>query len=66
MQSMAERIFNAIGRPELKRDPRYATNDARVRNRDSLNAILGGFIGARTRAENLALFEGAGSRWRRC
>ena len=60
MQSMAERIFDAIGRPELKRDPLYATNDARVRNRDSLNAILGDFIGARTRAENLALFEGAG------
>ena len=36
MQSMAERIFDAIGRPELKRDPLFATNAARVRNRDEL------------------------------
>lgn len=60
MQSMAERILDTIGRPELKTDPRFATNDDRVRNRDALDAIIGGFIAERTQAENLALFEEAG------
>ena len=60
MQSMAERILDTIGRPELKTDPRFVDNDARVANRTELDAIIGGFIGARTQAENLALFETAG------
>ena len=60
MQSMAMRIFDTIGRGELKDDLRFSSNDARIRNRDELNAIIGGFVGARTLAENLALFEAAG------
>ena len=60
MQSMAMRIFDTIGRAELKTDPRFATNDARVLHRDELDALIGGWIGARTQAENLALFEAAG------
>jgi crotonobetainyl-CoA:carnitine CoA-transferase CaiB-like acyl-CoA transferase len=60
MQSMAERILDTIGRPELKTDPRFVDNDARVANRAELDAIIGGFIGARTQAENLSLFEKAG------
>src|SRR5205814_1977746 len=60
MQSMAMRILDTIGRPELKADARFATNDARVANRDELDAIVGGFIGGRSTAENLALFEKAG------
>jgi crotonobetainyl-CoA:carnitine CoA-transferase CaiB-like acyl-CoA transferase len=60
MQSMAMRIFDTIGRPELKSDERFATNDARVRNRDELDAIIGGFIRQHTQAGNLALFGEAG------
>jgi len=60
MQSMAMRIFDTIGRPELKVDERFATNDARVRNRDELDAIIGGFIRQHTQAGNLALFGEAG------
>lgn len=60
MQSMAMRIFDAIGHPELKTDPRYATNDARVANRDALDEIIGHFILGRTQDENLAIFEQAG------
>jgi len=60
MQSMAERIFDTIGRSELKTDPRFVNNDARVANRDELDGIIGDFIGQRTREENLALFETAG------
>ncbi|HWI79770.1 MAG TPA: CoA transferase, partial [Ramlibacter sp.] len=36
------------------------TNAARVANRDALDAIIGAFIGERSQAENLALFEAAG------
>jgi crotonobetainyl-CoA:carnitine CoA-transferase CaiB-like acyl-CoA transferase len=60
MQSMAMKIFDTLGRPELKSDPRFATNDARVANRDELDAVISAFIGERTQAEALALFEAAG------
>ena len=60
MQSMAMRILDTIGRGELKTDPRFATNEGRVANRNELDAIIGTFIGARTTEENLALFETAG------
>lgn len=60
MQSMAMRILETIGRPELKEDPRFATNDGRVANREALDALIGEFIGARNTEENLALFEAAG------
>ncbi|HXF72064.1 MAG TPA: CoA transferase [Actinomycetota bacterium] len=35
-----ERTCEAIGRPELARDPRFSTNEARVRNRELLVPIL--------------------------
>jgi crotonobetainyl-CoA:carnitine CoA-transferase CaiB-like acyl-CoA transferase len=60
MQSMAERIFHTIGRPELIDDPRFRTNDDRLANCDELDAIIGAFIGQRGREENLALFDEAG------
>ncbi|WP_424139462.1 CaiB/BaiF CoA transferase family protein [Roseomonas chloroacetimidivorans] len=60
MQSMAERIFDTIGRPELKTDPRFIDNAARVANRDELDAIIGAFVARRGQAENLALFDAAG------
>jgi crotonobetainyl-CoA:carnitine CoA-transferase CaiB-like acyl-CoA transferase len=59
MQSMAMRIFDTIGRPELKSDARFADNDARVRNRDELDGIISAFIAQRTQEENLAIFERA-------
>jgi len=43
-QSMAERIFRAIGRPELIMDPRFRTNADRLKNVEALDAIIGGFI----------------------
>ena len=60
MQSMAMRILDTIGRPELKTDARFATNEGRVANRDELDAIIGAFIVTRSTEENLALFEAAG------
>ena len=60
MQSMAMRILDTIGQPELKHDVRFATNAARVANRDALDAVIAAFIGARSQQENLAVFEAAG------
>jgi formyl-CoA transferase len=59
IQKMAERLFRAIGRPELIDDPRYATNSARVRHAEELDAIIGGFIAKRALGENIAYFEQA-------
>ncbi len=58
-QKMAERTFNAIGRPDLIDDPRYRTNALRVRNAGELDAIIGEFIAQRTQADNVAFFEKA-------
>ena len=57
IQKMAERLFRAIGRPDLIDDPRYATNSERLRRADELDAIIGAFIAQRTQAENVGFFE---------
>ena len=57
IQKMAERLFRALGRPELIEDPRYATNSGRLKHVEELDAIIGAFIGERTQAENVAYFE---------
>src|SRR2546425_7096279 len=57
IQKMAERLFRALGRPELIADPRYATNAGRVLHAEELDAIIGAFIAERTQAENVAYFE---------
>lgn len=56
IQKMAERLFRAIGRADLIDDPRYATNSARLKHADDLDAIIGGFIAARTQGENVEHF----------
>ncbi|NQW10614.1 MAG: CoA transferase [Alphaproteobacteria bacterium] len=60
MQAMAERLFRAMGRPDLIDDPRFRTNTDRVANNDQLDPIVGAFMAERTRDECLALFEEAG------
>jgi len=57
VQSMAMRVLRVIGRPELNEDPRFATNDARVKNTVELDAIIGAFVAERSQAENVAFFE---------
>jgi crotonobetainyl-CoA:carnitine CoA-transferase CaiB-like acyl-CoA transferase len=58
-QAMAERLFTALGRPELNDDPRFSTNAARLANRQPIEALVGAFIAERTQAEALAFFEAA-------
>ncbi len=58
--SQSSHTFDTIGRPELRDDPRFADNDARVENRDALDEIIGAFIAQRSQEENLNLFAEAG------
>lgn len=59
IQAMAERVFRAIGKPEMIDDPRFRTNTDRVRNIDACDAAVGEFIASRTLARNMAIFEAA-------
>lgn len=57
MQSMAEKLFIAIGEPALINDPRFNTNASRVKNREALDPIIASFVAENTLAENLVFFE---------
>jgi crotonobetainyl-CoA:carnitine CoA-transferase CaiB-like acyl-CoA transferase len=59
IQAMAERLFRAIGREDVIADPRFRTNSDRVRNAEACEAPIVAFIGARTLAENMEVFERA-------
>jgi crotonobetainyl-CoA:carnitine CoA-transferase CaiB-like acyl-CoA transferase len=59
IQSMAERVFRTIGRPDMIDDPRFRTNSDRVKNIDDCDRPVAEFIKARTLDENLATFEAA-------
>ncbi|HET8601495.1 MAG TPA: CoA transferase [Segeticoccus sp.] len=59
-QTMAERLFTAIGRADLLDDPRFADNSARLQHLDELDEVLGGYFGERTLEENLTQMRAAG------
>ncbi|WP_420392088.1 CoA transferase [Acuticoccus sp.] len=59
-QSMTERLFRAIGRDDLNSNPEFSTNAKRIQRRQEVDAIVGGWIGQRTLADNIAFFEEAG------
>ncbi len=56
-QVIAGRLFTAMGRPELIEDPRYATNAARMARDGQLQELVSAWVGARSRAEILAVLE---------
>ena len=37
---IARRLFQAMGRPELSEDPRFATNPARMANNDAIQEVV--------------------------
>lgn len=59
-QAMTERLFAAIGRADLNEHSGFKTNTERIKRRDEVDAIVGGWIGKRALAENIAFFEEAG------
>jgi crotonobetainyl-CoA:carnitine CoA-transferase CaiB-like acyl-CoA transferase len=60
MQSMAEKLFDAIGRPELKRDPRFETNSARLHNVEALDAEITAWLSTRSVADAWAALDAVG------
>lgn len=60
MQSMAEKLFQLMGRPDVLQDPRFHTNTDRVRNNDAIDAIVAEFIARHTQAEILRMCDEAG------
>ncbi len=58
-QSIFERLMDAIGRPELRTDPRFSVNAARVKNVDELDEIIGAWIRQWPRDEALRLLQAA-------
>ena len=60
IQSMAERLFRTIGRADLIDNPDFATNAERIKRRPEVDAIVGGWIGERTRDEAMDVFDAAG------
>lgn len=55
MQSMAMRIFDVIGRPDMKDDPRFHLNADRIAHRDQVDAAVGDWFKTKTRDEALAI-----------
>ncbi|HXH83335.1 MAG TPA: CoA transferase [Candidatus Tectomicrobia bacterium] len=58
--SLWERCCGAMDRPDLARDPRFATEADRVKNRDVLVPLLNEILGARSTDEWMKRFEAAG------
>ncbi|MHB9091160.1 MAG: CoA transferase, partial [Chloroflexota bacterium] len=50
-ESLFTRLCEAIGKPEVVSDARFATYDERFRNREALEAIVAAWISERTTAE---------------
>jgi CoA:oxalate CoA-transferase len=59
-EAFARNVFSAIGRPELNRDERFNTRDARVQNVAEVDEIVEQFTRALTVAEAVAKLEDAG------
>ena len=53
-------MLDAIGAPELADDARFADNEARVMNRETLVEALSAVFITRTKADWLAVLDGAG------
>jgi crotonobetainyl-CoA:carnitine CoA-transferase CaiB-like acyl-CoA transferase len=59
MQSMAERLYAAVGVPDMTKDPRFASNSARLANNEAADRPIREFIAQRDLAECLAIFAAA-------
>jgi crotonobetainyl-CoA:carnitine CoA-transferase CaiB-like acyl-CoA transferase len=55
-----ERIAIALGHPEWREDPRFATNTARIENRAALVAAMNDIVVTRSKAEWIAVLDQAG------
>ena len=59
MQAMAMRLFDAIGRSDMKDDPRFRLNADRIKNRDLVDQAVGAWFMTKTRDEALGVMAAA-------
>jgi crotonobetainyl-CoA:carnitine CoA-transferase CaiB-like acyl-CoA transferase len=59
IQSMAQRLFQAIGRAEMIDDPRFRTNSDRVKHRALVDQAVGAWFATKTREAALAVMQNA-------
>ncbi|MFJ9244918.1 CaiB/BaiF CoA transferase family protein [Streptomyces sp. NPDC101776] len=57
--TIAKRALQAVGRPELTEDPRFAEAQQRLRHAAEIDAIMADWIGAHTLDDAMAVFEAA-------
>ena len=55
MQPMAMRLFDAIGRADMKDDPKFHLNADRIKHRDEVDEAVGAWFKTKTRDEALAV-----------
>ena len=58
-ESIAARVFSAIGRPDMIDDPRFNTNQNRLQHRDEVDEIIGKWVREHTQEEALQIFREA-------
>lgn len=56
-QNIAMRLFDAMGRPDMKTDPRYATNAARMQHNEEVQQVVRDWVGSMPRAQVLEILE---------
>jgi len=59
MQSMAERLYAAVGAPDMTKDSRFASNSARLANSEDAERPIHEFIAGHDCVECLAIFSAA-------
>ena len=59
-QANWERIADALGHPQWREDPRFATNSARMANLDALVDAMSAVLATRTSADWIGAFDAAG------
>lgn len=60
-QAIAERVMRLVGHPEVVDEPWFASGHQRAAHADELDAMVGGWIAARKRADVVAAFTAAGA-----
>lgn len=58
-QNIAMRLFDAMGRSDMKSDPRYATNSARMAHNEEVQQVVRDYVGSMPRADVLAILDAA-------
>ena len=58
-ETMARRVFQAIGRPDMIEDPRFRSNSDRLKHRAQVDEAVGAWFATRTREDALRLMRDA-------